>query len=354
MRYTRSAWSAIFSRCASSAASSDTGAFVPPLSNRLIVTEKTWSQSATRSFSQLGSLGQRRVWAQRPLRTGISAFKTHVKVSMMHTWKVAETSVRIPNTCLRIEAFPLFQDNYSYVLLDDSQHNADRVVVAIDPADPDTFLEYLQQRLSIGQPTHVLTTHKHWDHAGGNSELARRFPGLVIYGGASEDVPACTSPVHDGDEFRIAQSRLLVRVLSTPCHTRGHVCYYVRDAQAPSSAPGIVFTGDTLFIGGCGRFFEGTGAHMLQAMQKLSTLPPETFIFCGHEYTVANLEFALTVEPTNDAIKEKLKEAQRMRADNKATIPSTIGGEQQWNVFLRASDAHWMTELRERKNRFRS
>jgi len=272
---------------------------------------------------------------------------------MLNTWKVADTSVRIPGTCLRVEAFPLFQDNYSYVLLDESQHGPSRVIVAVDPADPDTFLEQLHARLAVRQPTHVLTTHKHWDHAGGNSELARRFPGLVIYGSATDEIPACTVPVHDGDEFRIAQSRLQVKVLATPCHTRGHVCYYVRDTEAPRDAPGLVFTGDTLFIGGCGRFFEGTGAHMLQAMQKLKALPPETYVFCGHEYTVANLAFALTVEPNNESIRNKLKEAERLRAENKATIPSTVGGEQQWNVFLRAADAQWMTELQERKNRFR-
>ena len=296
----------------------------------------------------------RRILPARPLLPARFArhttpFQKACSLRMITTWSVSSDTVRVPGTGLCIDWIPLFQDNYSYVLR--HADSGDSVVVAVDPADAPTFLGELQRRFDVLAPTHVLTTHKHWDHAGGNAELARRIPSLTVYGSAAEDIPARTHPVRDGDVFDIGQSALQVRVLSTPCHTRGHVCYYVRDRHAAPDAPGVAFTGDTLFVGGCGRFFEGTGEQMLQAMRKLAALPPDTLVFCGHEYTVKNLEFAATVDADNQAVQRKLAEARTRRAASQPTVPSTIGGEQQWNVFMRASDAVEMDRLREMKNR---
>eukprot|EP00057_Strongylocentrotus_purpuratus_P032092 XP_786600.3 PREDICTED: hydroxyacylglutathione hydrolase, mitochondrial-like [Strongylocentrotus purpuratus] len=178
--------------------------------------------------------------------------------------------------------------------------------------------------------TTVLTTHHHWDHAGGNEKLVKLASGLTVCGG-DDRIGALNKKVGHGDEFKVGN--LQVRCLFTPCHTTGHICYFVQGD--PSEAP-VVFTGDTLFLSGCGKFFEGTPDQMYAALiEKLSKLPDNTNVFCGHEYSVSSLSFALSVEPDNVSIQKKLEWAKDQRAKKLPTIPSTLAEEKAYNPFMR-------------------
>jgi hydroxyacylglutathione hydrolase len=177
---------------------------------------------------------------------------------------------------------------------------------------------------------------------------------LQIFGSDSS-IPSLTHPINHQTPF-IFES-LKITPLKTPCHTKDSVCYFVQPQEEASDQSKVVFTGDTLFIGGCGRFFEGHGQDMYQALAKtLGSLPDDTLVFCGHEYTVANLEFALTVDPSNSRLQEKWKWAKSMER----TIPSTIGDEKATNPFMRVellgqgaeSPVECMTRLRSLKDHF--
>ncbi|RUS13665.1 beta-lactamase-like protein, partial [Jimgerdemannia flammicorona] len=175
----------------------------------------------------------------------------------------------------------------------------------------------------------VFTTHHHWDHSGGNIELVAKKPGLAVYG-ADARIPEINYVCKDHDEFKIGT--LLVTPLHTPCHTKGSVCYYVVD---PATNERAVFTGDTLFVGGCGRFFEGDARDMYRILfHVLGRLPEDTWVFCGHEYTRANLKFALTVDPQNETLHAKVAWCQ----DKVITVPSTIGQEILYNPFFRVNE----------------
>eukprot|EP00899_Mesostigma_viride_P025367 jgi/Mesvir1/6014/Mv24162-RA.1 len=175
------------------------------------------------------------------------------------------------------------------------------------------------------------------DHAGGNETMAASLPGVTIVGGTLDKVPACTKPVQHGDTFTLASS-LEVTCLHTPCHTGGHICYYVTDKRTPNE-PGAVFTGDTLFVAGCGRFFEGSPADMDHALNGvLAKLPPDTLVYCGHEYSKKNLEFARTVDADNTAVHEKLAWVVEQLRGGRPTVPSTMGQELTYNPFLRVRE----------------
>nr|CAD7397532.1 unnamed protein product [Timema cristinae] len=232
---------------------------------------------------------------------------------------------------------------------------ATKEAAIVDPVAPETVVSAVK---SEGvKLTTVLTTHHHWschrylsrDHAGGNESLVKQVSGLQVCGG-DDRIGALTRKVSHGDQLKVGQ--LSVRCLFTPCHTSGHICYFVESAGHPPA----VFTGDTLFIAGCGRFFEGTPDQMYKALvETLSELPDETVsctlietcgqlhsgtvsnlrVFCGHEYTVQNLKFAQHVEPNNQDIKDKMSWAQMKRAKTEPTVPSTIGQEKKINPFVR-------------------
>lgn len=177
----------------------------------------------------------------------------------------------------------------------------------------------------------VLTTHKHWDHAGGNAALAAEIPGLTVVGGAVDEVEACTMHVVDGQTLTVGG--IEVKCLLTPGHTKGHITYYCTHA---SSGAKHVFTGDVMFIGGCGKFFEGSAVEMHPSLyEQIGSLPDETLLWPGHEYTVSNLAFASRVAPANAAIAAKYAWAQEQRARGAVTVPSSVGGEKAHNVFLR-------------------
>ena len=234
------------------------------------------------------------------------------------------------NAAISISPLPLFKDNYAYIV----RNEVSRRLVLVDPADAGACLAAARAEAAAGGYVFagVLTTHHHADHSGGNVELAAAVPGLVIVGGAAESgrVPAATRLVADGEEVELGG--LAFTALHTPCHTAGHICYYL-------AAAGAVFTGDTLFAGGCGRFFEGGAAVMAASLAKLAALPPATAVLCGHEYTVANLEFCLSVEPGNAATVARLVEARRLRAAGLPAVGAgTLADELATNVFLRAGE----------------
>ncbi|KAI8145548.1 hydroxyacylglutathione hydrolase, partial [Fennellomyces sp. T-0311] len=217
-----------------------------------------------------------------------------------------------------IKPVPCLKDNYAYLLLDQKTHQA----AVVDPVEPEKVLSALSQypgyKLSA-----ILTTHHHWDHAGGNAALLEKFPGLPCYGGSS-NVEAANHIVKNEDPVKVGD--LKVVPLETYCHTMDHICYYVQDNDQRA-----VFTGDCIFSSGCGRFFEGTPADMWKSISTIAKLPDNTQVYFGHEYTISNLRFAQHVEPENREIQEKMAWANRTAC----TTPSTIQNEKLTNPFFR-------------------
>lgn len=226
-----------------------------------------------------------------------------------------------------VKILPALQDNYMYLIIDKETRDA----AIVDPVDPESVLAAVEkENVNLKQ---VLTTHHHWDHAGGNNKLVDNFKSsLTVYGG-DDRIDALTNKVNHADKFKIGN--LNVECLHTPCHTSGHICYHVVGPDNDSA----VFTGDTLFLGGCGRFFEGTPEQMYNALIKtISALPDETKVFCGHEYSLQNLAFGAHVEPNNEAIKAKIIWSKTQRDKNMPTVPSTLAEEKQINPFMRVHE----------------
>lgn len=229
---------------------------------------------------------------------------------------------------MKVKIMPALDDNYMYLIIDESTKEA----AVVDPVEPKKVLkEVSTEGVNL---TTVLTTHHHWDHAGGNAELVELKEGLTVYAG-DVNTSALTNTVKHSDGINIGSLR--VTCLLTPCHTKGHVCYFVEDTN--SGGPPAVFTGDTLFSGGCGKFFEGTPEQMYNALVKiLGSLPDDTQVYCGHEYTANNMLYAAHVEPENQAVLEKLAWAKKKKAAKEPTVPSTIGDEKTFNPFMRVHE----------------
>ena len=245
---------------------------------------------------------------------------------------------------MRIERIPTLRDNYTYLVIDPATNEA-AVIDAPEAAPVIARIEKLGVRLAK-----VLSTHHHLDHSGANPELAARYRVPVI-GHASDSarIPGFTAGVNEGEHVRVGG--LEATVVFIPAHTRGHVAYVF---------PGAVFCGDTLFAGGCGRLFEGNPQMMHEALNvKLAKLPDETSVYCGHEYTEANLRFALTLEPGNSALVARLAavKARRARAaadwhdatEAEMTVPSTHADERATNPFMRAHSAELVANVRKQK-----
>ncbi|VDO93261.1 unnamed protein product [Soboliphyme baturini] len=199
---------------------------------------------------------------------------------------------------LHVVPIPALSDNYMYLLIDKKTNDA----ALVDPVEANKAITKSKENNATVRC--VLTTHHHWDHSGGNEEVHNILPEATIYSGA-EHASYPFEQVSDGKIIKIGS--LQVKCLMTPCHTKDHVCYYVEDSDGQKA----VFTGDTLFIAGCGKFFEGTGEEMYNSLvKKLGALPDDTKVYCGHEYTASNLKFAMHVEPSNAEIAKKLQWAQ--------------------------------------------
>lgn len=222
---------------------------------------------------------------------------------------------------LIVHQFPCLSDNYGY-LLHDPETGA---TAAIDTPEVAPILNALEEK--GWTLTHILNTHHHFDHAGGNLELKEKT-GCTIIGpkGEAQRIPGIDTALGDGDACSFGSRE--AKVLEVGGHTLGHIAYYFPQ-------DGIAFVGDALFALGCGRIFEGTAEQMWTSLQKLMGLPDETVVYCAHEYTQANARFAATIEPANKALQERIREIDAKRAEGKPTVPTTIGLEKATNPFLR-------------------
>ncbi len=250
---------------------------------------------------------------------------------------------------LHLYLVPFLSDNYCYILLYKDNWLDKKTApkaIAVDPADPLLVRQFLEHHNA--QLMYILTTHRHADHAGGNKDLKQMYPQVEIIGGQNEKIPAVTRTVRDGETFTISlseQCRLMIDCITTPCHTSGHVVYIVR--RQDMHRPVLLFTGDHLFIGGCGRFFEGSAKNMYDSMQKLKqrirTMFPDygeenkddILVLCGHEYTIPNLQFVCNLVPNNSAAQRKYEWAVQQRSNHLPTVPSPWYDELQYNPYLR-------------------
>jgi hydroxyacylglutathione hydrolase len=253
---------------------------------------------------------------------------------------------------LAIEPVACLTDNYAYLIHD----SASGLCAVVDPSEPQPVKRALAAH--GWKLTHILNTHHHLDHTGGNVPLKEEF-GADVIGPAKdrERIPGIDTGVDESTGWQFGSH--CVRVLEIPAHTRAHIAFTFEEENA-------VFTGDTLFSMGCGRLFEGTPDMMWTSLSKLMTLDDKTRVYCGHEYTLNNGRFALTLEPGNADLKARMKDVEALRAKNAQTIPSTIGLEKKTNPFLRpdsaeirktlgmaaASNVEVFAEMRRRKDSF--
>lgn len=230
---------------------------------------------------------------------------------------------------IEVEMYPCLKDNYGFLV-----HDPDAGVTAcIDTPEVAPTLRALERRgWSLD---YIFNTHHHFDHAGGNVELKAVTGCRVVGPRADADrIPGIDIEVGDGDEIALGSRRAVVQ--DTPGHTRGHIVYHFPD-------DGVAFVGDTLFAMGCGRLFEGSPEQMWGSLRKILAWPDATRLYCAHEYTQANARFALRVEPGNAALRKRAEEVDRLRAEGRPTVPTTLGLERETNPFLRP----WSTGLRE-------
>ena len=244
---------------------------------------------------------------------------------------------------INIVPIPLFEDNYSYLIYSNLETG-----VLIDPADSNVIQTFLSTNYPSMKISHIFLTHKHWDHSGGVPELIpfllKNNKNLEIVAGEEEDLKFTTISVKGNEQIVTIFGSIDVKCIKVPCHTKGHCLYYINtnsekannlDDQQCFQCKNCVFTGDTLFIGGCGKFFEGNAEDMHRNLELIKKLPLDTLIFCGHEYTVSNLEWAVGIDWDNKIIQKKLVEAKEKRSKGKYTIPSNVENELDINVFLK-------------------
>lgn len=247
------------------------------------------------------------------------------------------------NSPFNITRIPAFSDNYLW-LLDDGES-----ALVVDPGDAQPIIDMLEAKnLKLD---YILTTHHHPDHIGGVDTLISRYHPEVI-GPQSQYIPQVSKTVKDGEQFEIMG--LSIKVIEVPGHTLDHIAYFI-DKHSVIGKPSafeqpILFCGDTLFAGGCGRVFEGTFAQMRSSLAKLKRLPANTLIHCAHEYTQANLAFAIAVEPKNQQLVDRVAEVKQMRESNQATVPSKLALELATNPFLRYDAAAVIAIAESRKN----
>ena len=253
---------------------------------------------------------------------------------------------------MKVEIISCLQDNYSYLIIDETNNLA----CIVDPSEASPVINYLKNK-NINLK-YILNTHHHFDHVGGNAELKKKYGAKIL--GFEKDkkrIPEIDIFLQDKQEFKIGS--LNFKTIFIPGHTSGHIAFYLEKEK-------IVFTGDTLFSLGCGRVFEGTYQQMFSSLNKIKSLPGETKIYCGHEYTKNNLGFCLKFNPNNNYLRDKEKLIDAKIRTGKPTIPSTVKDEIQTNIFLRyddldvkdalnlknASDLEIFTKLRDLKDNF--
>ncbi len=222
---------------------------------------------------------------------------------------------------IEVKILKALKDNYVYLLHDPLS----KQTAVIDPSDEKVVLKELKNLKR--QLNYIFITHHHWDHIGGNLKLKEATGCQII--GAKKDkmkIPGIDQMLEEGDSFKFGDTR--AEIIETPGHTKGSICWYFKDES-------ILFTGDTLFSLGCGRLFEGTAKQMLESLQKIKNLPTETKIYCGHEYTLQNAYFALSLDQDDQNLKDKIKDLEKISKAQTPSIPSFLSEELLMNPFLK-------------------
>lgn len=238
---------------------------------------------------------------------------------------------------IEVVPVPAFEDNYIWLVHD----QASGETAVVDPGDGDAALGAAERR--GWQIAQIWNTHWHRDHTGGNLRV-KEATGCTVAGPAGEKIPVLDVALREGDTIRLGGH--VGEVWEVPGHTLGHIAFVFHDEQ-------VAFVGDTLFAMGCGRLFEGTPAQMYASLQRFAGLPTETQLYCAHEYTLSNARFAVHADPSNTAISHRLQQVERMRAEGRITIPTSVGEELRTNPFILARDEAEFAELRRRKDSFR-
>ena len=239
---------------------------------------------------------------------------------------------------MRIEIIPCLQDNYSYLIIDESNNFA----CVVDPSEASPIINYLKNK-NI-KLKYILNTHHHFDHIGGNIDLKKKFGSTIV--GFKEDsyrIPGIDVKLENNQIWKA--ENFIAKIIHIPGHTSGHICFHFFKEK-------IVFTGDTLFSLGCGRIFEGTYQEMFNSLKIIKSLPKETKVYCGHEYTLNNSKFCIKYDPENMNLKKKIENLKNKVINGLPTIPSTIKEELDCNIFLRTKDLKTFSKLRDLKDNF--
>ena len=239
---------------------------------------------------------------------------------------------------MKIEIIPCLQDNYSYLIIDDSNNSA----CVVDPGEAKPIINFLKDK-NINLK-YILNTHHHFDHIGGNKDLKKKFGSTVVgFKGDVERIPEIDILLEDNEIWKA--DNFIAKIFHIPGHTTGHICFHFFQEK-------LIFTGDTLFSLGCGKIFEGTYKQMFNSLNKIKSLPKETKIYCGHEYTLNNSKFCMTHDSNNLNLKNKIEIIKKQIKDGLPTIPSTIKDELDCNIFLRTNDLKSFSKLRDLKDNF--
>jgi len=239
---------------------------------------------------------------------------------------------------IKIEIIPCLQDNYSYLIINESNNDA----CVIDPSEAKPIINFIQ-RENINLK-YILNTHHHFDHIGGNKELTEKYNSIVVgFKHDAERIPEISILVEDNQIWK--KDNFEAKIIHIPGHTTGHIGFYFFKEK-------VIFTGDTLFSLGCGRIFEGTYKQMFESLSKIKNLPDDTKIYCGHEYTLQNSNFCITHDPQNLNLQNKIIKIREKLSENKPTIPSILKDEKECNIFLRAKNVESFSKLRDLKDNF--
>ena len=239
---------------------------------------------------------------------------------------------------MRIEIIPCLEDNYSYLIIDDSNNSA----CVVDPGESQPIINFLNNK-NINLK-YILNTHHHFDHVGGNKDLKKKFQSTIVgFKGDSNRIPEIDVELENNQIWKA--ENFIAKIIHIPGHTSGHICFHFFKEK-------IVFTGDTLFSLGCGRIFEGTYQEMFNSLKKIKSLPVETKVYCGHEYTVNNSKFCIKYDSNNQNLKKRIGDINKKVINGLPTIPSTIKEELDCNIFLRTKDLETFSKLRDLKDNF--
>ena len=236
-----------------------------------------------------------------------------------------------------VEIIPCLQDNYSYLIIDENNN-----ACVIDPSEAKPVID-LVERKKINLK-YILNTHHHYDHIGGNEELKKKYNSIVVgYKDDAERIPGINVLVENNQVWK--NDNFEAKIIHIPGHTTGHISFHFFNEK-------LIFTGDTLFSLGCGKIFEGTYQEMFESLNKIKSLPADTKIYCGHEYTLQNSKFCIKYDPENTNLQTKILEITEKLEKAQPTIPSTLKDEIECNIFLRAKNVESFSKLRDLKDNF--